>query len=372
MVSALAALMRSTPEGWNKTAADIRNRMHNSASLLNDLGSTWYLINAYDALFDVITSIEDAIWVEGPPLVNEFGTCRYDGHFEDNPPPNSIVGNWYWYLQARKTNGWIDLQTGQTTGFKDTHWDCVIPDISENQNWLKDNNGNIVARINVTAQDDEGFWHSDFFNIKIDVKPAPPQNLRLAEIINDHPKIAWDSNSEPDLKEYEVWRQYAAFWYWELATVTTNNYWIDTETGMWDPLMGIYYKLKAVDLGGVKSQYSNQLQIFGYPIENEQSSPEEITVLVPNDLSISNYPNPFNPSTTINFGLPRDGQVEINIYSATGQKVKTLINGFMEKGFHSVTWNGLNEFQQRVASGMYIYEMRAGDKRLVKKMLMMK
>ncbi|MCE1190433.1 MAG: YCF48-related protein [Ignavibacteria bacterium] len=80
-----------------------------------------------------------------------------------------------------------------------------------------------------------------------------------------------------------------------------------------------------------------------------------------------NYPNPFNPTTTINFAVPVKSQVTLSIYNQLGQKVATLVNGEMEAGFRSVTWNASN-----MASGVYFYELRAGNFTSVKKLVLMK
>lgn len=68
-----------------------------------------------------------------------------------------------------------------------------------------------------------------------------------------------------------------------------------------------------------------------------------------------NYPNPFNPSTTLQFDLPQPADVSIVVYNAVGQKVKTLVNGKQDAGYHNVVWDGTNESGQRVASGVYIF-----------------
>lgn len=86
----------------------------------------------------------------------------------------------------------------------------------------------------------------------------------------------------------------------------------------------------------------------------------------------NNYPNPFNPTTTIRFGLPVAQQVSIKIYSITGSTVKTLADDYLSEGYHQVIWDGLNESGNKVASGIYIYEMRTKDKRFIKKMLLAK
>ncbi len=95
--------------------------------------------------------------------------------------------------------------------------------------------------------------------------------------------------------------------------------------------------------------------------------------LVPTELQLaSNYPNPFNPTTTIRFGLPEAQHVSIQIYSTIGRIVKTLVDEYLSEGFHQVVWNGRNQAGNNVASGIYIYEMRTKDKRFIKKMLLAK
>ncbi|MCD6374554.1 MAG: T9SS type A sorting domain-containing protein, partial [Caldisericaceae bacterium] len=86
----------------------------------------------------------------------------------------------------------------------------------------------------------------------------------------------------------------------------------------------------------------------------------------------ANYPNPFNPSTTIRFALPEDSYVRLTIYSITGQKVRTLINGQVSKGYHQIVWDGRNESGQPVSGGLYVYEFKTDNKRILKKMLLIK
>jgi hypothetical protein len=97
-----------------------------------------------------------------------------------------------------------------------------------------------------------------------------------------------------------------------------------------------------------------------------------VTLTPANFELFQNYPNPFNPTTTINYALPRDGNVTISIYSVNGEKVKSVLNQFMEKGFHTVEWNGTNQNGSPVSTGIYIYELIAGDQRLAKKMFLAK
>jgi len=85
-----------------------------------------------------------------------------------------------------------------------------------------------------------------------------------------------------------------------------------------------------------------------------------------------NYPNPFNPSTTIAFSVPRASQVRLDIYSITGQHVRELLNEAVESGNHSTRWNGRDDAGSLVESGTYMYRLTAGDFTAVRRMVMIK
>jgi hypothetical protein len=85
-----------------------------------------------------------------------------------------------------------------------------------------------------------------------------------------------------------------------------------------------------------------------------------------------NYPNPFNPTTDIEFALPKAGQVSLVVYNVLGQEVKSLVDGQMDAGNHTVTWDGTNSHGQSVSSGIYFYRLSAGEYNATKKMLMLK
>ena len=92
---------------------------------------------------------------------------------------------------------------------------------------------------------------------------------------------------------------------------------------------------------------------------------------------LQNYPNPFNPETWIPFTLKEKAQVVIRIYNLTGQLIKTLDLGEKEPGEYlskdrAAYWNGHNDSGEEVASGIYFYQLRAGDKVLTKKMVVLK
>ena len=85
-----------------------------------------------------------------------------------------------------------------------------------------------------------------------------------------------------------------------------------------------------------------------------------------------NYPNPFNPTTTIKYALKENVQVTLKVYNMLGQEVRTLVNGWQEAGYKQVVWDGLNNNGSPVASGIYIYQIQAGDFVKAYKMILMK
>ena len=94
---------------------------------------------------------------------------------------------------------------------------------------------------------------------------------------------------------------------------------------------------------------------------------------IPSGFSLSaNYPNPFNPETTISYTLPEASKVKITIYNLLGQHVKTLMNEFKPVGDYSVQWDGKNDAGEKLTSGVYIYRMQAGSFVESKKLMMMK
>jgi hypothetical protein len=86
----------------------------------------------------------------------------------------------------------------------------------------------------------------------------------------------------------------------------------------------------------------------------------------------SNYPNPFNPTTKIDYGLPEVSNVKLVIYDILGREVTTLVNGVQDAGYKSITWHGTDAFGKNVGAGMYFYLIQAGEFRQVRKMVLLK
>ncbi len=85
-----------------------------------------------------------------------------------------------------------------------------------------------------------------------------------------------------------------------------------------------------------------------------------------------NYPNPFNPVTTIVFGLEKAGQVDLQIYDASGRLVKTLLGEMKSAGRHEEVWNGTDNLGNQVANGVYFYRLKAADFMQTRKMILLR
>ncbi len=86
----------------------------------------------------------------------------------------------------------------------------------------------------------------------------------------------------------------------------------------------------------------------------------------------ANYPNPFNPSTTIKYVLPKQAKVSLKVYNILGQEVRTLVNAREGFGEHTVVWNGKNQLGRPVSSGVYLYRLDVDGKARVRKMMLIR
>jgi hypothetical protein len=123
-------------------------------------------------------------------------------------------------------------------------------------------------------------------------------------------------------------------------------------------------------------------QVEDPPLPVEEYDPESICIpladigdeLIPNNYFLSdNYPNPFNPTTSFTFGLSSSVEVKISIYNILGQKIFSFKKGKLDAGSYEFNWNGENQIGEQVTSGIYFYEMEAGNEyRDIKKMTLLK
>ena len=154
-------------------------------------------------------------------------------------------------------------------------------------------------------------------------------------------------------------------------SATTNNsgaYSLQIEAGVYD-VTANHPNYQSVTFENV-TVYANQTTTQNFqlsPLDGDDNS------LAPVATSLNgNYPNPFNPETTISFSLKEPAKVAINIYNIQGKLVKTLVNEERTAGHYTVIWNGKDSNGRNVASGVYYYRMTAGKYSNTRKMIMLK
>jgi hypothetical protein len=158
--------------------------------------------------------------------------------------------------------------------------------------------------------------------------------------------------------------------------VLTTLYWADplldsspTATGLRTTgTFNFAYPTTAVSYtAGTTSQPLGALTWFGIAVGVKENN----TVPTGYELS-ANYPNPFNPTTTIHYSLPERAQVKLVVFNSLGQEVASLVNETKESGSYSVVWNGKSENGITVSSGIYFYRIDAGNFSSTHKMVLLK
>ncbi|MDI3503828.1 MAG: hypothetical protein PWP64_764 [Candidatus Cloacimonadota bacterium] len=227
----------------------------------------------------------------------------------------------------------------------------------------------------------------------MDVMALPPLPFAPVGIINFYSdNNDWQQQAGNYIRDIKA--NDGNFWSWELMldiqNLLENGRFNGTvEIGILEtqkPLAG--YSLSLIDPNGeriVDLQYSPL--ILQLDINANNSTNGETPWLIPLRLEVSaisaaeeeggllatyNFPNPFNPSTTISFNLGKESQVSLDIYNVKGQKVRSLYQGIKGKGIHKLIWDGKDDTGRETSSGFYFYRLQAGNEQLTRKILMLK
>ena len=237
----------------------------------------------------------------------------------------------------------------------------------------------------VTADDDDGNLsngtpHLETIRQKFYAKniyftagpPQSPQNI-VADFItsggNVYPRLTWSSMVEPDVvsggsilieRRVNPMRQGWTAWSTIATIAGTTTQYTDynilhacSDQGCPDQ---IEYRLRASDQGQLLSSYSSSVSITGYNVPHKESAYGPLAEAPSKFALTGNYPNPFNPSTTIRYSLAQAGHVQLTIYNAVGQEVAKLIDEYQEASFYGVVFHG-----ERLASGIYYAHLRVTD-----------
>jgi len=195
--------------------------------------------------------------------------------------------------------------------------------------------------------------------------PDPPLSLAGEQSqIPEGMQLTWDPNTENDLWYYSVYRGTSETFTpgpGNLVATPTDEEWFDSGWGWED---GYWYKVSAVDENGNESDFA-------------VTGPDDATGVDPlpmplTDFLSQNHPNPFNPVTTIAFGIKETALVSLRIYDASGRLVRVLVNEVRDANRYQEVWDGRDVSGADSASGVYFYSLTAGSFKESRKMILLR
>ena len=135
------------------------------------------------------------------------------------------------------------------------------------------------------------------------------------------------------------------------------------------PRLTVYFSVYATDGIDTVKVNGNDRVLFVNRYEYLSTESD----VIPTEYALyENFPNPFNPSTTLRFDLPYSGDVYLTIYNMLGQKVKSFDMRGIQVGKHTLKWNATNDFGEKVGTGVYLYQLQTKDFMKTRKMIFMK
>jgi len=172
--------------------------------------------------------------------------------------------------------------------------------------------------------------------------------------ISIEPENSGYVNKNPEKDDYDYGEEVT------ISPVANSGY----KFGFWNGNMTDTTSKKIIIMDNDTALVANFQQITG--VENSfEKLPKSFTVY-------QNYPNPFNPETVIEYQLPEDGHVSLQIYNLRGQKIRVLVDEQKKAGYHKICWDGKDTFGKEVSSGMYLYTIEVDDFRVTKKIVKMR
>jgi hypothetical protein len=271
--------------------------------------------------------------------------------------PNGLTNGTNCVALEEKDN--IKYDRSVTTGTKEELLDAI----NNYNNW----NGS-----NSTTQS----LSTDGFTVEDSSLPVELSAFNAIQVGTNSVRIHWVTQSETEILGYNIFKNTAL----EIqnsqklnnllidsnnSTITENYDYVDEDVF---PKTQYYYWLQSVEMSG-------KMELFG-PIsfvisESGGNSGNNQNQFFQIKLG-KNYPNPFNPRTTINFSLDENQFTEINIFNIRGELVKNLYHKVAQKGLNSIAWNGKDNEDREVAGGIYFYKMKTENYQSIRRMVLLK
>lgn len=302
--------------------------------------------------FPIIRSVTDIPDDQGGWVKVQFTRSIYDS---DSLMLAKMASSELYTIEIDDGSGWT--AAASTAAYGKSLYSVLVPTTKD---LTAESNGLINFRV-IAAMEEGNFASNEMMGYSVDnLKPDVPIDL-IASFKNSKIELIWQPNTEADLNYYTIYKGTGESSLEKLAT-TTIPYYTDSEV---IPGYNYLYAVSATDQSGNESTLSDitGLTITGLAQENR----------IPKKYYLDqNYPNPFNPTTTIKYGLPKNGTVKIVVYDALGHIVKVLLDSYQSAGNHQVIWNGKNEQNKKISTGIYYYKINAANFTQFRKMLLIK
>ncbi len=193
------------------------------------------------------------------------------------------------------------------------------------------------------------------------IAPGVPQGFLLTYNTGSGNQLVWDAAPEPDFQYHKVYRDTDPNFIHgpgNFVHATASQNWTDPDFDGWN----VYYKITTVDDATNESDAAAPDQATGVPRS-----------VIPKRFALyQNAPNPFNPTTVIDYDVPAGGgHVTLRIYDVSGRFVRTLVDKTQTPGEKRTTWNGTNDTGERVASGVYFYRFVTTNFVMTRKMVLL-
>ncbi|KAA3597655.1 MAG: T9SS C-terminal target domain-containing protein [Calditrichaeota bacterium] len=214
----------------------------------------------------------------------------------------------------------------------------------------------------------------DFGDTPLSVELDSFQARQIANSI----QLTWSTASETENEGFNLYRKTGNSFYTQIASykgnsellgalnsTVSNKYTFVDNSELRNGETYTYY-ISDVETNGLETKHEEQAQTVKFTLDEEIAQTKLHYVLA------QNFPNPFNPSTQINFQIAKTQDVRLQVYNLKGELVKEIVNEKMNKGSHSANWNGTDNFGNQVSSGTYFYKISAGTFTQTNKMILLK
>ncbi|MGM0588895.1 MAG: T9SS type A sorting domain-containing protein [Bacteroidota bacterium] len=322
------------------------------ASNVGDDNDHYYSSRVYR--FDIpaavqLTSVDDVADDQGGWVTVTIDGALVDGQFNDSKTFDE------WSVWRETSNGWTNVASVPYYSDGAKFVDVRVPQTRPSDAASDSDEGKFNFR--VTLHDDGELVAES--NVKMGFaldNKSPAKVTGLAKSDTDKGvQLSWDASQAPDLGQYEVYLLDDDGSLPDSPVKTTS----DTKVTFNKASSERNFAVKATDVNGNEGKASDPITVTS--VEEGQSGTPATFALQ------KNYPNPFNPTTKIDYALPQSAEVTITVYNALGQTVATLVDGQKSAGYHSVSFDA-----QSMNSGVYIYRIEAGNFSQTRKMMLVK